>query len=87
MAVIKTKYLRVGEQSDAEFSDQCGPSPKTLLPAQGYMCPTEKVKHIESAQLANSLSCKAACLLGPLVTELRSYFFSVFTKEENGMHC
>lgn len=38
------------------------------------MCPTEKVKQIESAQLlANSLSCKPVCLLGPLVTELDSF--------------
>lgn len=82
MAVIKTKYLRVGQQSDDEFSDQYGPSPRTLLSAQGSMCPTEKVKQIESAQLlANSLSCKAACLLGP------RFFFLMFTKEKNGMHC
>lgn len=38
------------------------------------MCHTVKVKQIESAQLlANSLSCKAASLLGPLVTELDSF--------------
>ena len=74
MAVIKTKYLRVGQQSDAEFPDQCGPSPRTSLPAQGSMCPTEKVKQIESAQLlANALSCEAAGLLGPLVTERDSF--------------
>lgn len=73
MAVIKTKYLTVGQQSGAEFSDQYGQSPTILLPAQGSMCPTEKVKQIESAQLlANSLSCKAACLLGTLVPELDS---------------
>lgn len=82
MAVIKTKYLRVGQQSDDEFSDQYGPSPRTLLSAQGSMCPTEKVKQIESAPLlANSLSCKAACLLGA------RFFFLMFTKEKNGMHC
>lgn len=86
MAVIKTKYLRVSQQPDSEFSDQCGPSPGTLSLAQGSMSSTEKVKQIESAQLlANSLSCKAACLLGPLVTEQDFFFLQCLLR--SGMGC
>lgn len=49
------------------------------------MCHTVKVKQIESAQLlANSLSCKAASLLGPLVTELDSFSQCLLGR---GMEC